>query len=146
MAGALDLARPAGDGDAVGGVPARLVAAPASTEEAAALLRAAADRDLAVVVRGGGTTVDWGNPPERLDLIVDTRRLAGVVEHAAGDLIAVVPRTVLDTGAQVLVTANPGCLMQVAALRRQGGDIAVAHTAQVLDASIRGVALSVGKP
>jgi glycolate oxidase iron-sulfur subunit len=55
-------------------------------------------------------------------------------------------RTVLATGAQVLVTANPGCLMQVAAaLRRQGGDIALAHTAQVLDASIRGVALDVGK-
>jgi glycolate oxidase iron-sulfur subunit len=45
---------------------------------------------------------------------------------------------VLATGAQVLVTANPGCLMQVAsAVRRQGGTIALAHTAQVLDASIR---------
>jgi glycolate oxidase FAD binding subunit len=90
MADVLDLARPAGEGDAVGGVPARLVATPASTEEAAALLREAADRDLAVVIRGGGTKLDWGNPPERLDLIVDTRRLAGVVEHAAGDLITVV--------------------------------------------------------
>jgi glycolate oxidase iron-sulfur subunit len=37
--------------------------------------------------------------------------------------------------------------MQVAAaLRRQGGDIALAHTAKVLDASIHGVALSLGKP
>ncbi|HEX5203677.1 MAG TPA: heterodisulfide reductase-related iron-sulfur binding cluster [Actinoplanes sp.] len=45
---------------------------------------------------------------------------------------------VLATGASVLVTANPGCLMQVAAgIRRQGGAIALAHTAQVLDASIR---------
>jgi glycolate oxidase iron-sulfur subunit len=45
---------------------------------------------------------------------------------------------VLATGAELLVTANPGCLMQVAAaVRRQGGDIALAHTAQVLDASIR---------
>ena len=47
---------------------------------------------------------------------------------------------VLATGAQLLVTANPGCLMQVAAaVRRQGGRIALAHTAQVLDASIRGL-------
>jgi glycolate oxidase iron-sulfur subunit len=47
-------------------------------------------------------------------------------------------RTVLATGAALLVTANPGCLMQVAsAVRRQGGEIALAHTAQVLDASIR---------
>jgi len=48
-------------------------------------------------------------------------------------------RTVLATGAQLLVTANPGCLMQVAAsVRRLGGEIALAHTAKVLDASIRG--------
>jgi glycolate oxidase iron-sulfur subunit len=46
---------------------------------------------------------------------------------------------VLATGADLLVTANPGCLMQVAAaVRRAGGTIGLAHTAQVLDASIRG--------
>jgi glycolate oxidase iron-sulfur subunit len=49
-------------------------------------------------------------------------------------------RDVLATGADLLVTANPGCLMQVAAaVRRAGGAIALAHTAQVLDASIRGL-------
>ncbi|MGW5673028.1 (Fe-S)-binding protein [Micromonospora sp. NPDC003776] len=49
-------------------------------------------------------------------------------------------RTVLATGARLLVTANPGCLMQVAAsVTRAGGDLALAHTAQVLDASIRGL-------
>jgi glycolate oxidase iron-sulfur subunit len=48
-------------------------------------------------------------------------------------------RTVLATGADVLVTANPGCLMQVAAsVRRAGGRIGLAHTAQILDASISG--------
>ncbi|WP_067461766.1 (Fe-S)-binding protein [Actinomadura macra] len=42
------------------------------------------------------------------------------------------------TGAELLVAANPGCSMQIAtALRRRGTDIAVAHTAQVLDASLR---------
>jgi glycolate oxidase iron-sulfur subunit len=51
-------------------------------------------------------------------------------------------RDVLATGAQLLVTANPGCLMQVAAaVRRQGGEIALAHTARVLDASIRGLSV-----
>ena len=82
--------RPATDADTVAGVPARFVAAPATTQEAAAVLRAAADDDLAVVVRGAGSKLDWGLPPRRLDLIVDTHRLTGVVEHAAGDLIAVV--------------------------------------------------------
>jgi glycolate oxidase iron-sulfur subunit len=49
-------------------------------------------------------------------------------------------RTVLATGAELLVTANPGCLMQVAAsVRKLGGQIALAHTAQILDASIRGL-------
>ena len=48
-------------------------------------------------------------------------------------------RDVLATGARLLVTANPGCLMQIAAaMPRIGGGIALAHTAQVLDASING--------
>jgi glycolate oxidase FAD binding subunit len=76
--------------DTIAGVPARWVAAPESTEEAAAVLTEAAARKLAVVVRGAGTKMDWGYPPERVDLIVDTRRLSGIVEHAAGDLITVV--------------------------------------------------------
>lgn len=49
-------------------------------------------------------------------------------------------RNVLATGASLLVTANPGCLMQVAAsLGGQGGEIRLAHTVEVLDASIRGL-------
>ncbi|MER7442590.1 FAD-binding oxidoreductase [Micromonospora avicenniae] len=85
-----DRARPAGAGDAVAGVRPRYVAAPGSTEEAAALLRVAAARHLAVVVAGAGTRQDWAGPPRRLDLLLHTGRLTGVVEHAAGDLIVVV--------------------------------------------------------
>jgi glycolate oxidase iron-sulfur subunit len=49
---------------------------------------------------------------------------------------------VLATGAELLVTANPGCLMQVAsALRRNGGSISLAHTVEVLDASLRGLSV-----
>jgi glycolate dehydrogenase FAD-binding subunit len=104
-----DLTRPATDRDTVGGVPARLVAAPASTEEAAALVTAA--RGLHVVIRGAGTKLDWGPPPRALDLIIDTRRLAGVVEHAAGDLITVVRAGTalddLDLGGQELALDGP---------------------------------------
>jgi glycolate oxidase iron-sulfur subunit len=47
---------------------------------------------------------------------------------------------VLATGASLLVTANPGCSMQIrAALQRRGEHLPMAHTVQVLDASIRGV-------
>jgi len=49
-------------------------------------------------------------------------------------------RAVLDTGAALMVTANPGCWMQVATtLDRMGRRMPVAHTVQVLDAAIRGV-------
>jgi glycolate oxidase FAD binding subunit len=82
-------AEPAGDGDAVDGVPARFVAAPGSTEEAAAVVRAAAAEGLAIVARGSGTKLGWGTPPRRLDLIVDTHRLDRVIEHAAGDLVVI---------------------------------------------------------
>jgi glycolate oxidase iron-sulfur subunit len=49
-------------------------------------------------------------------------------------------RNVLATEARMLVTANPGCWMQIATtLESMGARMAVAHTVQVLDASIRGV-------
>jgi glycolate oxidase iron-sulfur subunit len=47
---------------------------------------------------------------------------------------------VLATGAGLLVTANPGCLMQISsALVRAGHPLPLAHTVEVLDASIRGI-------
>jgi glycolate oxidase FAD binding subunit len=85
-----DAARPATDADAVCGVPVRFVASPQSTADTAALVRAACAHDLAIVVRGAGTKQDWAAPPDRVDLVVETNRMNGVVEHAAGDLIAVV--------------------------------------------------------
>ncbi|WP_265447298.1 (Fe-S)-binding protein [Flexivirga meconopsidis] len=49
-------------------------------------------------------------------------------------------RDIISTGADLIVTANPGCLMQIAtALERLGKPIPMAHTATVLDASIRGL-------
>ena len=61
---------------------------------------------------------------------------------AARDLGDRKARHVLGTGAEVLVTANPGCLLQIqAAALRTGHSLALAHTVQVIDASIRGVAL-----
>ncbi len=82
-----DHARPADDADVVGGVAARFVAAPGSTAQTADVLRVAADHGLRVVVRGHGTKLHWGAAPKAVDLLVDTIRLAGVVEHAAGDLV-----------------------------------------------------------
>ncbi len=56
--------------------------------------------------------------------------------------------SVHSTRAQVLISANPGCSLQIAsALEAQGETIAIAHTAEILDASIRGMpAPRPGKP
>src|SRR5215475_13113023 len=77
----------AGDADQIAGVQARYVGAPVSTDEASALLRAAAALKLTMVPRGSGRRQHWGSPPTSCDLIVDTRLLDKVIEHAAGDLI-----------------------------------------------------------
>jgi glycolate oxidase FAD binding subunit len=80
--------RAASPADVIAGVPARYVAWPASTEEASTLLQAAAALGLTVVPRGSGRRQHWGNPPASCDLIVDTRRMNRVIEHASADLVA----------------------------------------------------------
>jgi glycolate oxidase FAD binding subunit len=108
--------RLATDQDVVCGQPARYVAEPASTAEAAALLRAAAALELSVLPRGSGTRLNWGNPPRTCDLIVRTRRLDQIVEHAAGDLVVTVQagvrldalQTQLATKGQRLALDPPG--------------------------------------
>jgi glycolate oxidase iron-sulfur subunit len=47
---------------------------------------------------------------------------------------------VLQTGADVLATSNPGCLLQITnGLKRAGRPMPVVHPVELLDASIRGV-------
>ena len=88
LAAACSVVRPGGAADAVDGVVPAFVASPGDTGEASALLRAAAEHDLAVVPRGSGSRLGWGIPPVRCDLVVDTLRMDSVTEHAAGDLVA----------------------------------------------------------
>jgi glycolate oxidase FAD binding subunit len=90
LAGACADVALAGDADAVGGRQARYVAAPASTEEASALLQAAAALGLTVVPRGAGRLQHWGNPPDSCDLIVDTRRLDRIIEHLPAEFAVTV--------------------------------------------------------
>jgi glycolate oxidase iron-sulfur subunit len=60
--------------------------------------------------------------------------------EAASELGARKAQAVLDAGAPLLVSANPGCSLQIAAaLADRGERIAVAHTAEILDASLRGL-------
>jgi glycolate oxidase FAD binding subunit len=79
----------AGDADTVLGQAPRWVASPSTTAQVAETLRVATAHDLAVVPRGAGTKLRWGNRPRKLDLVLDTTGLDSLVEHAAGDLIVV---------------------------------------------------------
>ena len=60
---------------------------------------------------------------------------------AARDLAQRKAATLRATGARLVVSGNPGCSLQIAAsLAADGGEpIAVAHIAEVLDASLRGL-------
>jgi glycolate oxidase FAD binding subunit len=87
LANACAEVRSAGEQDLVGGQPARFVAEPDRTDDAARLLRAAAALDLSVVPRGTATRLNWGSSPRSCDLIVSTQRLDKIIEHAAGDLV-----------------------------------------------------------
>jgi glycolate oxidase FAD binding subunit len=75
---------------AVDGLEPRLLAAPASAEEAASLLGWAAEQRLAVGTRGGGTRSGLGNVPRALDLVLSTEKMSGVVEYEPADLTVTV--------------------------------------------------------
>jgi glycolate oxidase FAD binding subunit len=62
---------------------------PASYEEAADLLRAAAEDGRRMRFRGGGTKLGWGRPVPEPDLELCTGALDSVLEHNAGDFTAV---------------------------------------------------------
>lgn len=85
-----DHVRPAVDADSVEGTAAKWVIEPGTITELSELLKFANVSGLHVIARGGGTKLDWGNPPRMLDLVVSTKRLNQVIEHADGDMTATV--------------------------------------------------------
>jgi len=72
--------------DAVAGAQPRLVVEPGSELELAKVLKLANAAGLAVIPRGGGTKLEWGNRPARADVILSTAQLHRVIEHAWADL------------------------------------------------------------
>jgi glycolate oxidase FAD binding subunit len=88
LGAACEAVRPGETADAVGSTVPAFVAAPSSTAQASALMRVAAEHDLAVVPRGSGSRLHWGRPPSRCDVVVETLQMGRVIEHAAGDLVA----------------------------------------------------------
>ena len=76
--------------DAIVGQRPKLVFSPESADEAAALVAATAQERMAITFVGGGTKLELGAPPERLDAVVRTERLSKVIEYAPSDQVVVV--------------------------------------------------------
>ncbi|MEK6667077.1 MAG: FAD-binding oxidoreductase [candidate division NC10 bacterium] len=72
-----------------GALPAWIVR-PESVDDVSRLLRLAAEERLAVAPRGSGTLMGLGNPPRRLDGVLDLSGLAAVVDYEPADLTATV--------------------------------------------------------
>jgi len=85
------------DADVVSGVLPQFVAEPGDEKQLAAALSIANEAGIAVVPRGGGTKLDWGNPPKKADLVLSTVRLNRLVEHVWADLT---------------VTVEAGCILK----------------------------------
>ncbi len=84
-------AGPAGLSDhAVDGVVPALRCAPADAGQVAAALRLCAEAGAAVIPRGGGTALHWGNPPRRADVVLSLERLDRLIEHDDANLTATV--------------------------------------------------------
>ena len=107
-----DSIRAATPADAVCSVQPRLILEPSNEEQLAAVLRHANDANLAVIPRGGGTKLSWGNPPQRADVILSTARLNKIIEHVWADLT---------------VSVEAGCTIQKlqAALAQHGQRLAL---------------------
>lgn len=125
LADACPAVKLAGPQDAVAGVVPTWLAFPATVDEAAGVLRAAAAAGLAVVPRGAGSTLAGGPPPRRCDLVVDTSRMDRVLEHAAGDLVVRAEAgTTMGALARVLATAGQRISLDADPASTVGGVVA----------------------
>jgi glycolate oxidase FAD binding subunit len=64
------------------------VVEPSSAEEVASVLASASQQRSSVVIRGGGTKMDWGRAPASIDVLLSTKRLTALVAHEHQDLTA----------------------------------------------------------
>ncbi len=73
---------------AVDGITPRWLARPGSVEDVSRLLALAHAHGLAVAPRGSGSSLALGNPPRRLDLVLDLTRLDAITDYVAEDMVA----------------------------------------------------------
>ena len=71
----------------IDGVAVSEVLVPGDAQETAEALAEAATSGRAVSPVGGGTALNLGNPPERVDCVLATERLAGIIDYEPTDLV-----------------------------------------------------------
>ena len=75
---------------AVDGVIPSAVVRPGSADEVSRVLALATAEKLAVIPRGAGSSQGLGNPPRRLDLVLELDRLTAVRDYVPEDMVATV--------------------------------------------------------
>jgi glycolate oxidase FAD binding subunit len=90
----------------------QILVEPSNESEVAAVLRCANEHDFCIIPRGGSTKAEWGNPPMRADIVLSTKRMNCILEHAWADLT---------------VTAQAGCTVAnlQSALAQRGQRLAI---------------------
>ncbi|HMF52138.1 MAG TPA: FAD-binding protein, partial [Candidatus Saccharimonadales bacterium] len=70
----------------VDGQLGNIICRPASAAEVATALRLCSEAQAIVIPWGGGTAITIGNPPRRVDVIIDLQKLGRVIDHDPGNL------------------------------------------------------------
>ncbi len=79
-------AYPALSSDSIAGIQPSVVVEPIDETELASVLSYANQHGLKVLIRGGGTQLNMGAPPQAGDILLSTTRLNGLIEYAPHDL------------------------------------------------------------
>jgi glycolate oxidase FAD binding subunit len=82
--------RPGTADDAIDGVIPQRVALPDNPEELAQVLSEASGSRQLTVFRGGGSKLEWGRVPDRIDLVIGTARLNQLLAHRHSDMTVTV--------------------------------------------------------
>src|SRR5712692_659106 len=82
------------------------VVVPYTIGDAAARIAESDRAGEAVAFVGGGTDLEIGGPPDRLDLVIRTEKLNRIVEHAPSDQIIAVEAGVTLASVQEVVGAH----------------------------------------
>ena len=98
--------RPATEKDSIVGVMPKVVCLPDTNDDAASRIAESERIGESLAFIGGGTDIEIGSPPDRLDVVVRTERLDRVIEHAPSDQIITVEAGMTLTRLQSVAGAH----------------------------------------